>query len=158
MQIILRTDIESLGNLGEVVNVKSGYARNYLIPKNYALEATPGNLKSFEQQKKRLQEKLEAEKFAAQDLSKKLEQIELRIPVRVGESDKLYGSVTNVHISQALADLGYEIDKKQIGLEKPIRVLGEYYVPIKVYPEVKPELKVKVVRHGEEDQGDREAE
>ena len=158
MQVILRTDIENLGKLGDLVNVKPGYARNYLIPKKMALEATRGNLKSFEQQKKKLQEKLEAEKFAAKDFSQKLEQLEVKIPVRVGENDKLYGSVTNAHIASALAEQGYEIDKKKIELENPIRSLGEFYVPVKVYPEIKPQLKVVVVRHGEEEQGDGESE
>ncbi|MFW6414750.1 MAG: 50S ribosomal protein L9 [Thermodesulfobacteriota bacterium] len=159
MQVILQTDIENLGKLGELVKVKPGYARNYLIPKKLALEATPGNLKSFEQQKKKLQEKLDAEKFAAQDLSQKIEQLEVKIPVRVGESDKLYGSVTNSHIAQALAEEGYEIDKKNIELDKPIRSLGEFYVPVKVYPEIKPQVKVVVVRHGEEEQqGEEEPE
>ncbi len=158
MQVILRTDIENLGKLGDLVKVKPGYARNYLIPKKMALEATPGNLKDFEQQRKKLQEKLDAEKFAAQDLSQKLEQIEVKIPVRVGENDKLYGSVTNAHIANALAEQGYKIDKKSIELEKPIRALGEFHVPIKVYPEIKPQLKVVVIRHGEEEQGDEESE
>ncbi len=159
MQVILQTDIENLGKLGELVKVKPGYARNYLIPKKLALEATPGNLKSFEQQKKKLQEKLDAEKFAAQDLSQKIEQLELKIPVRVGENDKLYGSVTTAHIAQALADEGYDIDKKKVELDKPIRALGEFYVPVKVYPEIKPQLKVVVIRHGEEEQqGEEESE
>jgi large subunit ribosomal protein L9 len=152
MQVILRTDIESLGRLGDVVNVKPGYARNYLVPKKLALEATPGNLKAFEQQRRKLEKRLEKARYEAKDLADKIESVELVIPVRVGEGDKLYGSVTNTHIAEALAAKGIHIDKKKVELESPIRSLGEYTVPVRVYPEVRPEVKVSVVRHGEEQQ------
>lgn len=150
MQVILRTNIENLGQLGELVKVKPGYARNYLIPKRMAMQATAANLKAFEQQRRKLEAELEAQRSEAERTAKHLQEMELRIPVRVGEGDKLYGSVTNTHIAQALQDKGLDIDKKQIELEKPIRALGEYQIPVRVYPEVKPEVKVTVVRHGEE--------
>ncbi|MFW6216510.1 MAG: 50S ribosomal protein L9, partial [Desulfohalobiaceae bacterium] len=136
MQVILRTNIENLGQLGEVVKVKPGYARNYLIPKKLAMQATSSNLKAFEQQRKRLEAELEAQRSAAERIANRLQELELAIPVRVGEGDKLYGSVTNTHIAQALQEKGLDIDKKQVELEKPIRALGEYQVPVRVYPEV----------------------
>ncbi|MFO7803713.1 MAG: 50S ribosomal protein L9 [Desulfovermiculus sp.] len=150
MEVILRTDMENLGKLGDVVKVKSGYARNYLIPKELAMLATPGNLKVFEQQRRKLQQKLDKARAEAQSLAEKLEETIVEIPVRVGEGDKLYGSVTSAMISDALAHKGLEIDKKNIEMENPIRSLGEHQVPVKLYSGVRPELKVNVVRHGEE--------
>ena len=150
MQVILRTDIENLGRLGDVVNVKPGYARNYLVPKKLALEATPSNVKAFEQQRMKLEKRLEKARYEAKDLADKIEATELIIPVRVGEGEKLYGSVTNTHIAEALAQKGIQVDKKKVELESPIRALGEYSVPVRVYPEVRPEVKVTVVSHDEE--------
>ena len=150
MEVILRTDMENLGKLGDVVKVKPGYARNYLIPKELAMQATSGNLKLFEQQRRKLQEKLDKARSQAQSLAEKLEETVLQIPVRVGEGDKLYGSVTSAMIAEALASKGLEVDKKDIELENPIRSLGEHQVPVKLYSGVRPELKVNVVRHGEE--------
>ncbi len=149
MQVILKTDIENVGKLGEIVNVKPGYARNFLIPKQIAMYASPGNRKRFEQERKKLEERLEKERFEAKDLSAKLEQLTVTIPVRVGEHDKLYGSVNNNHIAQALAEKGYNIDKKKIELENPIRSLGDYYIGVKIYPNVQTQLHVQVVRHDE---------
>jgi large subunit ribosomal protein L9 len=149
MEVILRTDVENLGRLGEIVKVKPGYARNYLLPQNMAMPATPGNKRLFEQQRKKLQEKLDAARSAAQSLAEKLDELSLTIPVRVGEGDKLYGSVTSTIIAEKLAEQGFEIDKKDIELDNPIRALGEYSVPVRLYPEVRPELTVSVVRHDE---------
>jgi len=150
MQVILRTDIERLGKLGDVVNVKPGYARNYLLPRNMAMEATPGNMKEFEHQRRKLQQKLDAARSEAERLAEQLQDLKVVIPVRVGEGDKLYGSVTTAMIANALAEQGFEVDKKQIELDKPLRELGKVSVPVKVYPEVRPEINVSVVRHGEE--------
>jgi len=150
MQVILRTDIERLGKLGDVVDVKPGYARNYLLPRDMAMEATPGNMKEFEHQRRKLQERLDKARSDAERLAEQLQDLRLRIPVRVGEGDKLYGSVTTAMIASALAEEGLDLDKKKIELDKPIRSLGEYTVPVKVYPEVRPEIKLAVVRHGEE--------
>jgi len=149
MQVILKTDIENVGKLGEVVNVKPGYARNYLVPKQMAMFATSGNRKRFEQERKKLEERLEKQRFEAKDLSEKLEHLTVTIPVRVGEHDKLYGSVNNNHIAEALAEQGFNIDKKKIELEHPIRSLGDYYIGVKIYPNVQPQLHVQVVRHDE---------
>lgn len=158
MQVILRTDIENLGSLGELAEVKPGYARNYLIPQGKAMLATPSNLKVFEQERAKLQAKQDKIRFQAKDTAGQLEQLIITIPVRVGENDKLYGSITSTIISEELSKRGYEIDKKKIELEKPIRSLGEFSVPVRLYPEVRPELKVMVVRHGEEQSTDGELE
>jgi large subunit ribosomal protein L9 len=158
MQVILRTDVENLGRLGDIVEVKPGFARNYLIPKRMAMLATPGNKKVFEQQRRKLQEKLDKARQAAQDMAEKLEQVTLEIPVRVGENDKLYGSVTNAHIAGALAEKGFEVDKKKVELDKPIRSLGEFQVGVRLYPHVCPQVTVQVIRHDEESRGDEEEE
>ncbi len=152
MKVILQTDIEKLGKLGDVVDVKPGYARNYLIPKNLALEATPSNLKLFEQKKKKLQEKLDAIRFKYQEMARRLEELSLVIKVRVGEGDKLYGSVTSSNIAEELEKQGFNIDRKKIELERPIRSLGEYSIPIKLFHDIKPEVKLNVVRYEEEHQ------
>jgi len=149
-QVILRTDIESLGRLGDIVKVKAGYARNYLLPKDLAMLATPQNLKLFERQKKKLQEKADAIRFAAQELAEKLQDLEVVIPVRVGEGDKLYGSVTVANIADKIAELGIEVDKRKIVLPDPIRALGEYELEVKLHPDVRTTIKVKVVKHGTE--------
>ncbi|WP_461834054.1 50S ribosomal protein L9 [Desulfothermus sp.] len=155
MRVILRTDIEKLGKLGEVVDVKPGYARNYLLPKKLAMLATPSNLKIFEHEKKKLEEKLNAERFKAKELAEKLEKERIEIQVRVGEGDKLYGSVTSSNIVDELAKRGFEIDRKKVELDKPIRSLGEYQIPVKLYPGVVATLNVSVVRYQEE--GDEQA-
>jgi len=155
MRVILRTDIEKLGKLGDVVDVKPGYARNYLLPKKLAMLATPSNLKVFEHEKKKLEEKLNAERFKAKELAEKLESEKIEIQVRVGEGDKLYGSVTSSNIVDELAKRGYEIDRKKVELDKPIRSLGEYQIPVKLYPGVVATLNVSVVRYQEE--GDEQA-
>lgn len=156
MKIILRTDIENVGKLGEIVDVKPGFARNYLIPKQLAMLATDSNLKLFEQQRRQLQEKLDQARFAAMDLAQKLEQVTLEIEVRVGENDKLYGSVTSAQIAEGLSELGFAIDRKKIELDQPIRSLGEYEVGVRVYPEVCPKIKVVVKRHADQDAGQEE--
>ncbi|WP_456325133.1 50S ribosomal protein L9 [Desulfonauticus submarinus] len=148
MQVVLRADIENLGRLGDVVNVKPGYARNYLIPKGLAMLATDQNLKRFEREKKKLQEKMDAIRFAAQELADKLNALEVVLPVRVGEGDKLYGAVTAANIADKVAELGYEVDKRKILIKEPIRALGEYELEVKLHPDVRATLKVKVIKHG----------
>lgn len=150
MRVILRTDIEKLGKLGDVVEVKPGYARNYLIPKKLAMLATPSNLKVFEHERKKLEEKLNKERFQAKELADKLEALPIEIKVRVGEGDKLYGSVTSSNIASYLKENGFDIDRKKIELDKPIRSIGEYKVPVKLYPGVVATLNVAVVKYQEE--------
>ncbi|MBT8762984.1 50S ribosomal protein L9 [Desulfohalobiaceae bacterium Ax17] len=151
MRVILRADIDNLGRLGDVVDVRPGYARNYLVPQGLAMPATKANLNAFELERKKLQQKMDAIRFAAQELADKLSATEVVIPVRVGENDKLYGSVTSTNIANALAEMGLEVDRRKIKLDDSIRSLGEYEVEIKLHPDVMAQVKVKVVKHGREE-------
>ncbi|WP_462324275.1 50S ribosomal protein L9 [Desulfoplanes sp.] len=148
MKLILRADIDHLGRLGDMVTVKPGYGRNYLVPQGYAMLATKANVKAFEFERKRLQEKMDAIRFAAQELADKLAEARVVIDVRVGEGGKLYGSVSTVNIADALKEMGVEVDKRKIVLDDPIRALGEYTLEVKLHPDVKAELSVSVVPHG----------
>jgi large subunit ribosomal protein L9 len=145
MKIILMEEIPSLGSLGAMVEVAPGYGRNYLIPQGKALEATKGNIARFEQQRSRLMQQYMKEKDAAQALADRLEEISLTIAQRVGESDRLYGSVTNVHIAEALDRLGFDIDRKKIDMPEPIKTLGTHAAVIKLHTDVKASLKIEVV-------------
>ncbi|HIE43413.1 MAG TPA: 50S ribosomal protein L9 [Candidatus Omnitrophica bacterium] len=146
MEVILLKDEEKLGKLGDVVNVKKGYARNYLIPQNLAVEATPANRRIVEREKLRMEKKREEEKHQAEELAKKLENVSLTIPVHVGEDDKLYGSVTSQDIANFLKEEGFTIDKKKIQLESPLKALGIYNINIKLHPEVTATIRVWVVK------------
>lgn len=145
MKVILIEEIPSLGALGSVVDVAPGYGRNYLIPQGKALEATKGNLAQFEQQRSRLMQQYAKEKDAAQALADRLGKIILTIPQRVGESDRLYGSVTNVHIADALAQQGFEIDRKKIDMPEPIKTVGAHEAVVKLHMDVKAVIKIEVV-------------
>jgi large subunit ribosomal protein L9 len=145
VKVILIEEIPSLGALGSVVDVAPGYGRNYLIPQGKALEATKGNLAQFEQQRSRLMQQYAKEKDAAQALADRLGKIILTIPQRVGESDRLYGSVTNVHIADALAQQGFEIDRKKIDMPEPIKTVGAHEAVVKLHMDVKAVIKIKVV-------------
>jgi large subunit ribosomal protein L9 len=148
MEVILRTNMDNLGALGQVVDVKPGYGRNYLIPQGLAMLATPANKKRFELERKKLQEKLDAVRFAAQELADKISAVALRIPVRVGEGERLYGSVTSANIADLLkANHGLDVDKKTIHLSEPLRALGEFAVEVRVFQDIRAQLQVAVVRH-----------
>jgi large subunit ribosomal protein L9 len=146
MQIILREDIAKLGKQGEVVNVKDGYARNFLIPKALALEVTPDNLKVIETQRKLKAKKEEESKKKAQDLAAKLASLSCTIAMPAGEDDKLFGAVTPSNLADALTQEGLMIDKKDIVLEEEIHKLGIYHVKVKLHPEVTQQLKLWVVK------------
>lgn len=148
MKVILRADVENLGVLGDIVEVKPGYGRNFLLPKGFAMVATAGNIKAFELERKKLQEKMEAVRGAAQALAAKLEKAEVVLNVRVGDNDKLYGSVTASNIAEALAAQGIDIDRRRILMDAPIRVLGEYPVRIRLHAGVISEVLVKVCPEG----------
>jgi len=155
--IILRADIENLGRLGDTVKVKPGYARNYLIPQGLAMPATDGNLRLFEQERKKLQAKMDAAKAEAQAVADKLAATPVVIEVRVGEGDKLYGSVTTANIADALAAAGVDFDRKKIVLEDPIRALGEYEVGVKLHPDVRGAIKLTVTKPGGPDEPEQPA-
>lgn len=134
MQVILIQDVKGLGSRGDTVKVADGYARNYLIPRGLAIEATKENLKQLEtQQAERARQLLRKEK-EAEELARRLEATTVRIPARAGEGGRLFGSVTAADIAEALAKLGIKVDKKQIELENPIKQLGSYTVVVRVLP------------------------
>jgi large subunit ribosomal protein L9 len=136
MKVILRKDFEQLGKIGDVVTVKDGYARNFLIPRQIAYEATKGALRAIELEKEIYRRRLEKEKNEANKLALELEKISITIAVKVGDDEKLFGSVTSQMIADALKEKGYSIDKRKIDLEEPIKTLGIYEVNVKLHPEV----------------------
>lgn len=146
MDVILRQAVENLGKPGDVVKVKNGYARNYLLPHNLAYEATPGNLKRIQQERDRLEAAENQRRGTAQELATKLEQVSLTFSARVGEEGKLFGSVTAADIAQQLEQQGYHIEKRQIDLHEPIKALGVYRVPVRLHADVKPEIRVWVIK------------
>ena len=148
MELILRADVENLGRLGDKVSVKPGYGRNYLIPQGLAMLASAANLRRFENESKKLQAKRDALVADAKSLSDRLAAIAIVIEVRVGEGDKLYGSVTSAIIAEKLAEQGFEIDRKKIVLADPIRSLGHYDIEVKLLPELRGTVRVSVVRQG----------
>jgi large subunit ribosomal protein L9 len=146
MEVILRQAVENLGKPGDLVAVKSGYARNYLIPRGFALLATEGNKRRIEQQRARLEAAESERRGAAQQVADALEQVSLTFSARVGEEEKLFGSVTAADIAQQLQAQGFEIEKRQVDLHDPIKALGVYRVPIKLHADVKPEVRVWVIK------------
>lgn len=146
MKVILREDVSNLGTAGNIVQVADGYARNYLLPRNYAIPATGNNLKQFEHEQRVMEAKRAKRKKEAETLKAKLERISCSISKKVGEQDKLYGSVTAMDIEKAFNAEGFTIDKKDILLAEPIKALGVYTVPIRVFEEVIANTKVWVVR------------
>jgi large subunit ribosomal protein L9 len=146
MEIILRADVQHLGKIGEVVKVKDGYARNYLLPQGLAYPATEANKKKITYEGERLAKQQAAEKSAAETEATRLAEVHLTFEVKVGEEEKLYGSVTASDIQRKLEELGIKVDKRKIDLPEPIRELGEYNVGIKIHPEVRPEVRVTVVK------------
>ena len=146
MQVILKEDIQSLGKAGDIVNVREGYGRNYLLPKKKAILAAPNNLKQLEHQKKIVEALQLKRKRTAEELSKKLAALSLTISRDAGDEDKLFGSVTTKDISEALRNEGFIIDRHDIHLEAPIKKLGIFDVPAKLHPEVTATVKVWVVK------------
>ena len=146
MEVILRQAVENLGKPGDVVKVKNGYARNYLLPHNLAYEATPGNLKRIQQERDRLEAAENQRRGTAQELATQLEQVSLTFSARVGEEGKLFGSVTAADIAQQLEQQGFHLEKRQIDLHEPIKSLGVYRVPVRLHADVKPEIRVWVIK------------
>jgi large subunit ribosomal protein L9 len=146
MEIILREDVEHVGKVGEVVKVKDGYARNYLLPKGLAYTATEGNKKRIAVEGERVAKQRAAEKSSAETEAARLAEVHLTFAAKVGEEGKLYGSITASDIQRKLEELGIHVDKRKIDLHEPIRELGEFQVDIKIHPEVRPEVRVTVVK------------
>lgn len=146
MKVILRQNYNKLGNIGDVVDVKDGFARNFLIPRSIAFRATEGNLKALEQEKKSLARKEEKVVLDSEKLAAQLASVSLTITMKVGEDDKLFGAVTSQMIADSLTEKGYSIDKRIIELEEPIKTLGIFEVPVKLHAKVSAKVKVWVVR------------
>ena len=145
MKVFLKEDVKNLGKMGDVVNVAEGYARNFLLPKKFAVEANPKNLKEFEHNKRLIQEKAAKIKDASKATAEKLSAVTLKIKAKAGEEDKLFGSVTTMDISEAFKAEGFDVDRKKIILAEPIKRLGENTVEVKVHSEVNASVKVQVV-------------
>ena len=146
MELILREDVQHLGKAGEVVKVKDGYARNYLLPKGLAYPATEGNRKRITFEGERISRQRAAEKQTAEGEASKLAGLSLTFSVKVGEEDKLYGSVTAGDIQRRLEEQGIHVDKRKVDLPEPIRSLGEFKVGIRFHTDVRPEITVVVVK------------
>jgi len=145
MRVILTTDVESVGKMGEIKEVKNGLGRNYLIPKKLAIIATPGNIKVWEQKSNIINKREEDLKAEAQGFASKLDGASVTITVKVGEEEKIFGSVTSQYISEALKEAGFEVSRKDIKLESPIKALGTHNVSVKLYQEVEAIISVTVV-------------
>jgi large subunit ribosomal protein L9 len=148
MEVILRDHVDKLGRRGEVVKVAAGYARNYLLPRKLALPATEGNRKHVERDRSRFEAVEAEEKKAAEAIAERMANVEVVIARRVGETDVLYGSVTTSDIGRALAEKGFELDRRKLQMAEPLKRLGEYDVPVKLQRDVTTHVKVKVVAEG----------
>ena len=146
MRIILKDDVKGLGGMGQEVDVAGGYGRNYLIPKGLAMAATVGNLKTLKNEISQKGRKIAKLKGDAEELAKRIENISCRLAKKAGESDKLFGSVTSQEIADQLKKEGFDIDKKKIDIDTPIKNLGTHSVSIRVYPGVAANFKVEVVK------------
>ena len=145
MEVILKEDIVNLGKIGEIVRVRDGYARNYLLPRGLVLEANKKNLKTFEHHKKLVGDQKQKIVRQAQTVGDQLNGVSLVIPMKVGEEGKLFGSVTNIHIEKALKAKGLNVDRRKIHLAEPIKSAGDYDVPVRLSAEITVSLKVSVV-------------
>ena len=152
MRVILREDLPNLGEAGDVVDVKPGYARNYLIPHKLAMEATKGNLKTFRDIARAQETRSEKEKASAEVLAVKLAGLIVPMAVEVSEEEQLYGSVTSQMIVDYLAEEGFEIKRRQVLLKSPIKEIGTFDVPIRLHREVEPAIRIIVEKHVEEEE------
>jgi len=146
VEVILRQAVDSLGHPGDVVTVSNGYARNYLLPRGVAFPATEGNKKRIQQEKSRLESAEAERRTSAQQLADRLAEVSITFAARVGEEGKLFGSVTGADIAQQLEAQGHHVEKRMIDLPEPIRALGVYRVPIRLHADVRPEIKVWVIK------------
>jgi large subunit ribosomal protein L9 len=145
VEVILTEDISTLGNAGEVVRVRPGYARNYLLPQRKAMLATKGRVRELEHKRRVIEEKIRKEIGGHELVAKRLEQTELEFQVLAGEEGKLFGSITNADIAGRLGEQGIKLDRRKLELSEPIKQLGEYKVTLKLHREVSTQIRVKVV-------------
>ncbi len=148
VNVILREDVAKLGEAGDVVSVKPGYARNYLLPQNLAYEATDDAIQQLERERERAEQQARREYLEARRRASQLEELQLTFHARAGEESKLFGSIGSADIADRLNEQGldFEVDRKQVGLDEPIKELGVYNVAIQLHREVRPELKVWVIK------------
>ena len=148
MQIILQEDVEKLGTRGQLVEVAEGYARNFLLPRKLGIEATAGNMKRLERMRATFAKKEATEKGAAEKLAELLTGVKLTIKRKAGENDQLFGSVTSADVAESFAAQGYNIEKRKITLTDPIKLVGEFDIPIKLHREVTATVKLAVQKEG----------
>ncbi len=146
MKVILRKNFDQLGKVGEIVNVKDGYARNFLIPRGVAYQATQGNIRALEEEKKQIKKREAKELEEAQKLASEMEKVSVTIPVKVGEEEKIFGTVTSQMIVDSLKEKGFEVDKRKVEISEPIKSLGIYSVAVKLHTNVTANVKTWVVR------------
>jgi len=146
VRIILLQDYEGLGKSGDQIEVKDGYARNFLFPKGLALKADKNSIKRFQEMARLKEMKHNRALKQSRELAEKLQALSLTVPVQVGEEDRVFGSVTSIEIAQQLKDKGYDIDKRQIILAEPIKALGIFDIPIKLHPEITATIKLWVIK------------
>lgn len=158
MKIILKENIENLGKRGDIIDVAAGYGRNYLIPRKMAIEVTPSNIKMVEMEQRALRKKLEKEVETYQSVIDRLNQTSLSFKRKAGDKDVIFGSVSTADIKEALDQLGIEVDKKKILLVEPIKRLGNFTVPIKVFHDERAEIKIEVKKEGAEEETEKKVE
>ena len=146
MEVILRNAIDKLGHPGDIVTVSSGYARNFLLPRGFAFEATEGNRKRIALEKSRLEAAENERRQAAETVAERLGEVSLTFAARVSEEGKLFGSVTTADIAHQLEAQGFHVEKRQIELKEPIKALGVYRVGVRLHADVKPEIKVWIIK------------
>ncbi|HEX7070150.1 MAG TPA: 50S ribosomal protein L9 [Rhodothermales bacterium] len=145
MKLILKEDVEKLGEAGDVVTVKDGFGRNYLIPRGLARIATPGSIKAHEEEKRQQSRRLARKKEEALEVARQLEATEIPIQVKVGEENRIFGTVTSQQIATELTGRGFEVDRRKIELSEDIRVIGVYTASVKLHPEVTAQVKIRVI-------------
>jgi large subunit ribosomal protein L9 len=154
MKVILKNDVENVGRKGDLVNVAPGFGRNFLIPRKLALEVTPSNMKMIEIERQVLKKKVEQERMSCRELITRLNEVTLSFARKAGEKDHIFGSVSAGDIKEALDALGFDVDKKKIILDEPLKRLGNYSVPLKIYHDDKAESKVAIVKEEEKAVGE----
>lgn len=151
MKLILKEDVKALGAIGSIVDVANGYGRNYLIPRNLAVEANPRNIKQFEHEKKIILVKAEKIRQSAESVAEKLSRMTVSVEAKAGEEDKLFGSVTSKDIAKLISSQGIEVDKRKIVLEEPIKRIGTHEITVKLHHDVSANVKVEVTRADQEE-------
>ena len=146
MKVLLKSDVPKIGKKGELLEVKEGYARNFLIPNGLAVEASGGTMKQYEEEKKAVERRKEKEKEAAQALSAKIKGITITLRHKAGEEGRLFGSITSAEVAEALKQKGFDIDKKHVILDEPIRLVGTHEVKVKLHTDVTATLNVEVMK------------